>query len=113
MELVFHEQFDELRLAAPVDSPLGFNSSHMEVTGHALPEDIWGIYLTENAGTFFGVRPLLGRNIEPSDAKNGGHSVVVLNYRFWQRHFGGDSHVIGQTLEPIYAPPTPLLGSCP
>ncbi len=92
-------QLDDLRLAAPVDSALGFNNTHMEITSGGLPEDVWGIYLTENAGTFFGVRPLLGRNIEPSDAENGGRSVVVLNYRFWQRHFAGDPHVIGQTLE--------------
>ncbi len=92
-------QLDDLRLAAPVDSALGFNNAHMEITNGGLPEDVWGIYLTENAGTFFGVRPLLGRNIEPSDAENGGRSVVVLNYRFWQRHFAGDPHVIGQTLE--------------
>jgi predicted permease len=97
-------QLDDLRRAAPVDSALGFNNSHMEITGGALPEDIWGIYLTENAGPFFGVRPLLGRNIEPSDAENGGHSVVVLNYGFWQRHFGGDTHVIGRTLEIDHAP---------
>jgi predicted permease len=95
---------DDLRLAAPVDSPLGFNNTHMEITGGALPEDISGVYLTENAGTFFGVRPLLGRNIEPYDAENGGHSVVVLNYRFWQRYFGGDPHVIGRTLEINHAP---------
>jgi predicted permease len=105
-------QFDDLGLAAPVDSALGFNNSPMEITGGALPEDISGIYLTENAGTFFGVRPLLGRNIEPSDAENGGHSVVVLNYRFWQRHFGGDPHVIGQTLEIDHAPYT-IIGVMP
>jgi predicted permease len=104
--------FDDLRLAAPVDSPLGFNNAHMEITGDALPEDISGIYLTENAGTFFGVRPLLGRNIEPYDAENGGHSVVVLNYRFWQRHFGGDPHIIGQTLEINHAPYT-IVGVMP
>jgi predicted permease len=92
-------QFDVLCLAGPVDSSLGFNNSNMEITGGALPEDISGIYVTENAGSFFGVRPLLGRNIEPYDAENGGHSVVVLNYRFWQRHFGGDPDIIGQTLE--------------
>jgi predicted permease len=105
-------QFDDLRLAAPVDSPLGFNNSHMEITGGALPEEIFGIYLTENAGTFFGVRPLLGRNIEPYDAENGGHSVVVLNYHFWQRHFGGDPHIIGQTLEINHAPYT-IIGVMP
>ena len=105
-------QFDDLRLAAPVESALGFNNAHMEITGGALPEDIQGIYLTENAGTFFGVRPLLGRNIEPSDAENGGQSVVVLNYRFWQRHFGGDPHVIGRTLEIDHAPYT-IIGVMP
>ena len=67
-------QLDEVRLSASVDSVLGFNGSHMEITGGGLPEDIYGAYLTENAETFFGVRPLLGRNIEPSDAENGGHS---------------------------------------
>jgi predicted permease len=105
-------QFDDLRLAAPVDSLLGFNNSHLEITGGALPEDIWGVYLTENAATFFGVRPLLGRNIEPSDRENGGHSVVVLNYRFWQRHFGGDGHVIGRTLEIDHASYT-IIGVMP
>ncbi|HKN75694.1 MAG TPA: ABC transporter permease [Candidatus Acidoferrum sp.] len=104
--------FDDLRLAAPVDSSLGFNNAHMEITGGALPEDISGIYLTENAGSFFGVRPLLGRNIEPYDAENGGHSVVVLNYRFWQRHYGGDPHIIGQTLEINHAPYT-IVGVMP
>ncbi|MGB6611039.1 MAG: ABC transporter permease [Acidobacteriaceae bacterium] len=92
-------QFDVMRLAAPVDSLLGFNDSHMEITGGGLPEAVYGVYLTENAASFFNVRPILGRTIQPSDAENGGHAVVVLNYRFWQRHFSGDPHVIGQTLE--------------
>src|SRR5215831_5153813 len=105
-------QFDDLRLATPVDSALGFNAGHMEITGGALPEDIWCIYLTENAESFFGVRPLLGRNIEPSDAENGGHSVVVLNYRFWQRYFGGDPNVVGRTLEINHAAYT-IIGVMP
>lgn len=92
-------QFDELCIAAPVESALAFNPTHLEITGGAAPEEIASTYVTENAGTFLGVHPLLGRNIEPSDAENGGQQVVVLNYRFWQRHFGGDPHVIGQTLE--------------
>jgi predicted permease len=105
-------QLDDLRLAAPVDSALGFSPSHMEITGGGLPEDISGVYLTENAGTFFGVRSLLGRNIEPSDAENGGHAIVVLNYHFWQGHFGGDPHVIGRTLEINHAPYT-IVGVMP
>ena len=94
-------QLDELRLAAPVDSVLGFTNEHLEITNDGLPEDVSGVYLTENADTFLGVRPLFGRMIEPFDA---GQSVVVLNYRFWQRRFGGDPHVIGRTLEMDHAP---------
>ncbi|HEY6845446.1 MAG TPA: ABC transporter permease [Terracidiphilus sp.] len=105
-------QLDDLRLAAPVDSVLGFSGLHMEITGGELPEDIYGAYLTENAETFFGVRPLLGRNIEPSDAENGGRFVVVLNYRFWQRHFGADPHIVGRTLEMDQAPYT-IIGVMP
>jgi predicted permease len=105
-------QLDEMRLAAPVESLLGFYPANAEITGGALPEDVRGYYLTENAGTFFGVRPLLGRNLEPSDAENGGRSVVVLNYQFWQRHFGGDPHVIERTLEIDHAPYT-IIGVMP
>ena len=95
--LAFSEaQFDNLRLAAPVDSVLGFHNRHLEISNDGLPEDITGVYLTENADTFFGVRPLFGRMIEPFDT---GHPVVVLNYRFWQRRFGGDPHAIGRMLE--------------
>jgi predicted permease len=105
-------QFDNLRLAAPVDSVLGYNTKHLEITNGGLPEDISGIYVTENASTFFGVRPLLGRNLEPFDAESGGHSVVVLNYRFWQRHFGGDPHVIERTMEIDHASYT-IIGVMP
>jgi predicted permease len=103
---------DDLRLTAPVDSVLGFSGGHLEITNNGLPEDIWGVYLTENAGTFFGMRPVLGRNLEPSDADNGGQSVVVLNYRFWQSHFGGDPHVVGRTLEMDHDPYT-IVGVMP
>jgi len=96
-------QLDDLRLAAPVESVLGFTNGHLEITNDGLPEDISGVYLTENAETFLGVRPLFGRMIEPFDA---GHPVVVLNYSFWQRRFGGDPHVIGRTLEVDHAPYT-------
>jgi predicted permease len=102
-------QLDDLRLAAPVDSVLGFTKGDLEISNDGLPEDIQGVYLTENAETFLGVRPLFGRMIEPFDA---GHPVVVLNYRFWQRYFGGDPHAIGRTLEMDHAPYT-IVGVMP
>src|SRR2546421_2697706 len=102
-------QLDDLRLAAPVDSVLGFKEGGLEISNDGLPEEIQGVYLTENAETFLGVRPLFGRMIEPFDV---GHPVVVLDYRFWQRYFGGDPHAIGRTLEMNHAPYT-IVGVMP
>jgi putative ABC transport system permease protein len=50
--------------------------------------------------TLLGVRPLLGRLLSADDASLTADAalVVVLGARFWQRQFGGDPGVIGDTL---------------
>jgi len=92
-------QFQTLSRAKSIESLLGFRNVNLEITGSELPEDVAAIYLTENADSFFGVPALLGRGIQPTDAQGGGQPIVVLNFRFWQRHFHGDSAVIGRTLQ--------------
>jgi predicted permease len=95
---MWKSQFELFRQARSIESLLGFRNVNMEVTGGSLPEDVPGIYLTENAGSFFGVPALLGRGIQASDAQSH-QQIVVLNYKFWQRHYDGDPHIVGRTLE--------------
>ncbi len=47
-----------------------------------------------------GIHPHLGRLISPVDTPTGGEpaNVVVLNYGFWLRQFGGNPNVVGQSL---------------
>jgi len=46
-----------------------------------------------------GVRPFIGRVLTPADDRTpGGHPVAVLSYAFWQRRFGGDPAIVGQTV---------------
>jgi predicted permease len=92
-------QYLTLSHAKCIESLLGFRNVNAEITGNALPEDVSAIYLTENASSFFGVHALLGRFIQPSDAQGGGQPIVVLNYRFWEHHYQGDSSIIGHTLQ--------------
>ena len=56
--------------------------------------------VTGNAFEFLGVKPLVGRTIQPFDIRPDGTSepVVVLNYQFWQRIFNGDVDAIGKKL---------------
>ncbi len=46
-----------------------------------------------------GARPLLGRALAAGDGAVGAGRVAVLSYGFWQRFFGGDTGVVGRSLE--------------
>src|SRR5438034_1768287 len=46
-----------------------------------------------------GLKPWLGRLISQDDNRvPGGHPIAVLSYGFWQRAYGEDPSVIGQTI---------------
>jgi putative ABC transport system permease protein len=94
-------QVQQLRQSPVVESLVAYTGWRLTVTGHDLPEDVQGAYLTSNAFSFFGVPPALGRGFLPSDAIDGQvpQPVVVLSYKFWQRHFDSNPAVLGQTLQ--------------
>ena len=53
------------------------------------------------SGNFFrgcGARAFLGRTIFPEDDRPEAPPVAVITYRLWDRHFGLDPHVIGQSI---------------
>jgi len=55
-----------------------------------------------SSASFFNVlraEPLLGRVFNANECQLGSDAVAVLNYGFWIRHFGGDSHVLGRKIE--------------
>ena len=56
---------------------------------------------TEVTASFFpllGVQPLRGRIIRADEDRPGGNRVAVLSYGLWQRRFGGDPGIVGQTI---------------
>jgi predicted permease len=71
------------------------------MTGEEIPENVFAYYGIGETFPTLGVPALLGRNLGPSDSPDGQEPqpVVVLHYRFWQRHFRGDPAILGKTLE--------------
>jgi len=94
-------QWQQIRKSPVVEDAFAVDDWSLTVTGHDLPEDVQGIYMSSNSFLFMGVPPALGRGLVPSDAIDGQEPqpVVVLGYKFWQRHFNSDPGVIGQTLQ--------------
>jgi len=96
-------QWQQIRQSPVVDDAFLADQWNLTVTGSDLPEDVSADYFSSNAFQYFGVPPALGRLIQPSDAIDGQdpQPVVVLGYKFWQRHFNSDRTVVGRTLQMV------------
>src|ERR1700691_2637574 len=97
-------QLRELEQTHSVEHIAAWNQWELTLTGHDVPEDVVAYFSTGDTFPTLGVPPLLGRNLGPSDSPWGQEPqpVIMLNYRFWQRHFNGDHAVIGRTLELVH-----------
>ena len=63
------------------------------------PEVLWGQMVTSNFFAVLGSPLALGRGFFPAEEREvGAHRVAVLNYRLWQRKFGGDPAVLGSSI---------------
>jgi predicted permease len=102
-------QYDSFIQAKSIDSVLGFLVRSQPNTGSELPQDVSTAYVTPNMNLFLGVEPAIGRGFQLSD---GSQNVVLIGYKYWQKHYGGDSTVVGKTLE-LDHKPLKILGVMP
>src|SRR5271154_2218365 len=80
--------------------------------GKAVRFFFFGAEVTTNTFDYLGVSPLLGRTISQEDGRPGAPPVFIMNYRLWQREFGGDPKILGATF--IFdGKPTTLVGIMP
>jgi len=82
------------------------------VTGAGEPERVQAAGVTASLMDVFRVNPAIGRWISEAEDQAGGHKVVVLTDGYWRRRFGGDPHVLGQTIS-INGDPHEVIGVMP
>jgi predicted permease len=80
--------FEELALA---------HGSDVILTSTTEPERLGAVRATSAVFSLLGAQAMLGRVFLPEDDK-GKPSGVILSHALWQRRFGGDPQVLGQTL---------------
>ena len=70
-----------------------------DYTGEGEPIQVQAALVNADLFKALGARPAIGRTISDEEDRFGGDRVAVLSYGFWQRHFGGDANILGQTLQ--------------
>jgi predicted permease len=89
---------DDYRRANTTLSGLAlFTNWTANLTGGGAPERLEGTRVSGNFFPLLGARPLIGRGLLPADEAGSGR-VAVITYSLWQRRFGGDASVVGQSI---------------
>ena len=70
----------------------------VNVTGREEPERVTALRVTSDILPLLGVGPQLGRYFTAADDEPGRRPTTVLMYGYWQRRFGGNRSVLGQTV---------------
>jgi putative ABC transport system permease protein len=68
------------------------------LTGTEQPERIFGDRVSAGYFAALGVQPLLGRTFQDGEDTAGREQLVVLKHSLWQRRFGADPTIVGQTI---------------
>ena len=111
---VSYVDFTDWRAQAKVFSGLGaWTNATMTISDdRGLPEQARGSYLTANAFSVVGQRPLLGRDFGPDDERRGTDRAVIIGYGIWRNRYGGDPNVIGK-LTRVNREPAVIVGVMP
>lgn len=74
------------------------DDTSFNLTGSGDPERLEGRRVSANMFPLLGVEPQLGRVFTAAEDQPGAQRVVLLSFALWQRRFGGDSGIVGQSL---------------
>jgi putative ABC transport system permease protein len=81
-----------------LDQVVEFGDWTFNVLDRGEPHRANGGLVTANFFPMLGAQPLLGRLLVPEDQSKSAPPVAVLTFEYWQRVFGSDMSVVGQTL---------------
>jgi macrolide transport system ATP-binding/permease protein len=95
--------FSDMTGYTPMFAPLNLRDRSRLVIGQVV---------TSNHFDVLGVRPFLGRLLQPHDDEPGADRVVVLSHRMWRADFGSDPGVVGRSLQ-LRGLPFTIVGVAP
>lgn len=89
-----------------------FRRQSYNLTGIGDPEFLLGGMVSAELFPALRVEPALGRTFTSEEDRPGGNQVAVLTHGLWQRRFGSDPDILGQTLT-LNSKPYTVIGVMP
>ena len=99
--LVFEGWRDHSRTVADMAafSPFFTRATWALTGGGQEPERLQAVRVTDNFLPLLGVPLEIGRTFTSEEVNAGGPGAVILSHDLWQRRFGGDRDIVGETVE--------------
>jgi predicted permease len=94
------------------DHVAAINIGNVNLTGDGEPERLISASVSATFFSILGVNAAHGRTLLPGEDQPGGASVVVISHSLWQRRFGSDPGLIGQSIE-LNGDPAIVVGVMP
>jgi predicted permease len=96
---VSRPDFDDIKAQAhSFENLVQYRETAMTLGGAGEAEQLRCFAVTTGFLDVFGIRPLLGRDIELDDEQAKSGRVVLIGYGLWQSRFGGARKVIGERI---------------
>jgi putative ABC transport system permease protein len=104
--------FLDLREQSQTTNVAASYAQDVNLSGGDRPERIGSLRTSWNYFEVFQIQPILGRAFRPEEELDGEHRVAVVGNGMWQRRFGSDPSVIGQTIQ-LDGEPFTIIGVLP
>jgi predicted permease len=99
MELSPANYRDWKRSAQSFEALAAYRGLSVNMAASAEPQRLEGAAVTADLFATLGLAPVIGRPFSEADDREGAPATVLLGYRLWQTQFGGDTSVVGTTVD--------------
>jgi predicted permease len=93
------EYFDYRDYNRSFSQVAAYETQGFNLTDEGTPLRVQAAAVSASAFPLLGVSAILGQVFSGDDDRFGAGSVVVLSHSLWERHFGGDPHIVGKSIK--------------
>jgi predicted permease len=113
LNLSYPDFLDYLQLKTVFSDMIVYTPSPVNFGAEGRPDRAWAEMVSGNYFSMLGLEAVRGRTFAANEGwVRGKDPLIVLGYKYWQGRFGGDSQVIGRTVQ-VNQHPFTIIGVAP